>query len=277
MIDVGANAGLVSRQLLAAPAAPFVGADCFEPDPHNHALLAHNLAPFAGVRTHEAALSDAEGEAELFRGARNAGDISLAPGARLRAQGELQRRVVRLLDGQRFGSDLLAALPAEVRLVWKSDTQGHDIRIVNALSDALWERVDAALIEVRSVPLETAARERFLNIVTRFPHCHSIGRGLRRFGPDELRAFLARESEQELDLLLAHENGVRVHFQEMRVRVDSCRGSLTHRPRGKMTLTPFSMVADCAPARTIAITQAATSVTVSNRSSGPKHATGQPV
>jgi len=53
------------------------------------------------------------------------------------------------------------------------------------------------------VPLEANARERFLNIVGRFPRCHSIKRGLRRLGPDELRAFLARESEQELDLLLA--------------------------------------------------------------------------
>ena len=56
---------------------------------------------------------------------------------------------------------------------------------------------------IDSVPLEAAARERFLALVARFPHVYSIKRGLRRFGPDELRAFLARESEQELDLLLA--------------------------------------------------------------------------
>ena len=52
-------------------------------------------------------------------------------------------------------------------------------------------------------PRQAANTARSLALVARFPHVYSIKRGLRRFGPDELRAFLARESEQELDLLLA--------------------------------------------------------------------------
>jgi FkbM family methyltransferase len=203
LIDVGANAGLVSRQLLTTPGMQFCGADCFEPDPHNFALLTHNLAPFAGVHLHAAALSDHDGEAEIFRGARNAGDISLSPDAQLRSRTDLQGHTVPLLSAQRLGGEILARLAPGTRLVWKSDTQGHDLKIVASMPDAIWERVEVALVELRSVDATPAELERFMAVVARFPVRRSVKFGARDIGLEAIRRFILEANDREIDLLLA--------------------------------------------------------------------------
>lgn len=203
LIDVGANAGLVSRQLLTTPGLRFTGADCFEPDPHNFSLLSHNLAPFAGVHLHAAALSDHDGVAEIFRGARNAGDISLSPDAQLRSRADLHGQSVSLLSAQRLGTDMLARLAPGVRVVWKSDTQGHDLKIVAAIPAALWGRVDAALIELRSVKAAPEEFDRFMAVVAEFPVRRSVKFGAREISEEAIRRFILDASDREIDLLLA--------------------------------------------------------------------------
>lgn len=203
LVDVGANAGLVSRQLLATPRLQFCGADCFEPDPDNYALLQHNLKPFADARLHAAALSNHDGYAEIFRSGRNAGDISLTPDAELRARSDLQARRIRLLDAAREGQRILDALPDGARLVWKSDTQGHDLTIAAALPEAFWQRVDVALIEITSNALPSDALRRFEGIVASFSTRRSVKFGSRTVEPRHVTEFVARNSGSEMDLLLA--------------------------------------------------------------------------
>jgi len=204
LVDVGANAGLVSRQLLATPGLHFEGADCFEPDPHNFSLLQANLAPFAGVRLHAAAVSDVDGSAELFRGARNAGDVSLTPGAKLRAVDDLRSIAVPLVAAARVAHDILQSLLGEQsRLVWKSDTQGYDIKIVAAMPQAFWERVTVALIEVPSVAASASEIAHFMAVVESFPVRRSIKFAQQDVSPETVRRFIERGSGSELDLLLA--------------------------------------------------------------------------
>lgn len=204
LIDVGANAGLVSRQLLAGAPSLFSGADCFEPDPESFALLAANLAPFAQARCHQAALSDQDGEAQLFRGGRNAGDIALAPDAKLRASADLRGTVVRLLAAAPVARRLMAELPnADTRLVWKSDTQGHDLKIVAALPGDFWARVDVALIEVTSVATGADELERFMAALKQFPKLSSVKRGVTPISADAVRAHIVRANGSEFDLLLS--------------------------------------------------------------------------
>lgn len=203
LVDVGANAGLVSRQLLASPGLNFLGADCYEPDPHNFSLLQTNLAPFAGVNTHRAGLSNADGEADIFRSSRNAGDISLTPDAELRARKDLHAQRIQLLDARREGDRILAALgTSDTRLVWKSDTQGHDLKIAAALPLAFWQRVDVALIEVTSVNADSAELAAFQRILAEFPTRRSIKFGAREISAERIADFVAQGSGSELDLLL---------------------------------------------------------------------------
>jgi len=204
LVDVGANAGLISRQLLATPGLHFEGADCFEPDPHNFSLLQANLAPFAGVRLHAAAVSDIDGRAELFRGARNAGDVSLTPGAKLRSVDDLRSMAVPLVAAARVAQDALQSLLGEQsRLVWKSDTQGHDLKIVAAMPDTFWQRVTIALIEVPSVAASATEISRFMAVVESFPVRRSIKFAQQDVSPEYVRKFIERGSGRELDLLLA--------------------------------------------------------------------------
>jgi FkbM family methyltransferase len=204
LIDVGANAGLVSRQLLATPQLQFIGADCFEPDAQSFTLLTTNLAPFPGVTLHAAALSDSDGEAELFRGARNAGDISLTPDADLLARHDIGSQTVRLLSAERMAGQILQSLASEsTRLVWKSDTQGHDLKIVAAMPDEFWSRVDVALIEVRSVPATAQEITRFMAVVETFAVRRSVKRGANEISTAWLRNFIEQANGSEFDLLLA--------------------------------------------------------------------------
>lgn len=174
LVDVDTNDGLVSRQMLISPGLRFIGTDCFEPDSHNHSLLKSNLAAFDAVRTHAAALSDHDGFADLFRGSRNAGGISLAPTGKLRARHDLRSSQVALFSAERVGEEILDALAPETRLVWKSDTQGHDVKIVAALSAHFLHRVDAALIEAGSVTTAAPEMARFMGVIDSFSRHQSI-------------------------------------------------------------------------------------------------------
>ena len=204
LVDVGANAGLVSRQLLASPGLRFEGADCFEPDPESFDLLQANLAPFERVRLHPEALSDIDGEAEMFRSSRNAGNISLMPDTELRARKDLRAQTVKLRAAGPAGARILESLVSpDTRLVWKSDTQGHDLKIIAAMPASFWQRVDVALVEVTSVATEAAELDRFLDIVAGFPVRRFIKHGAREVGLQELRAFVESGSGSERDLLLA--------------------------------------------------------------------------
>ena len=78
LIDVGANMGLFSRQLLIAmPAIAKVFA--YEPEPQNFGCLVHNLKPFsAKVIAVQAAILDDLGHMEFYLDPTNSGNFSLA-------------------------------------------------------------------------------------------------------------------------------------------------------------------------------------------------------
>jgi FkbM family methyltransferase len=81
LIDIGANMGLFSRQLLIAIAA-IAKVYAYEPERENFACLSHNLAPFDCERSMiEAAISDSSGEAEFYLDPTNSGNYSLAVSA----------------------------------------------------------------------------------------------------------------------------------------------------------------------------------------------------
>lgn len=204
LVDVGANAGLVSRQLLASPGLTFEGADCFEPEPASFTLLQSNMSPFPTARLHAAALSDTDGEAHIFRGSRNAGDISLTPSAQLLARQDLQTHTVRLLEAGREAGAILGSLASDAtRLVWKSDTQGHDLKIVAALPAAFWQRVDVALIEVTSVAATDDEIERFVQVLAGFPIRRSLKFGGKDMSAAQVGDFVRKANGSEMDLLLA--------------------------------------------------------------------------
>jgi len=177
LIDVGANIGLITRQLVQRLPG-IAAAVCFEPQPLNFQMLSRNLAHLHQCYLVQAAIGESAGELRFYEESDNAGNYSLNLDA---MRGKRYRTsVVQCLQASE--SQVLAPLPEAIRdypLVWKSDTQGFDEVIVTALPDSFWRRVHCGVMEIWCIERPAFDRERLAQILAGFP--------IRRFGPEPHR------------------------------------------------------------------------------------------
>ena len=122
-IDVGANIGyysVLASQLVAATGRIY----SFEPDPNNFALLEKNVAlnNLKNIECFNVALSDRDGEGELFLNSHNFGDHQIYDDGSGRDSFAIALR---------NGSQLLAA-EKNIRLI-KIDTQGAEFQVLSGL------------------------------------------------------------------------------------------------------------------------------------------------
>lgn len=173
LIDVGANIGLVTRQL-SHRLPNLAGALCFEPHPANFRWLSRNLAHLPQCRLVQAALgTGADEELRFYEEIGNVGNYSLNLDA---MRGKRYRTsVVKCVPATE--SQLLGHLPEALRgypLIWKSDTQGLDELIMTGLPNSFWSRVHAGVIEMWRIERPAFDRERLAEILGAFT--------IRRFG-----------------------------------------------------------------------------------------------
>lgn len=142
VLDIGANLGMFSRQLLVRSDA-IEHCICIEPDPGNFRALAFNLAGFPQVRAYNVALGASDGEARFFRDRENSGNYSLNTDA-MRARPHHETTVT-VVAADRW---LRETVPAGTPIVWKSDTQGYDEVIICQTPPEVWSRVHCAVIEL---------------------------------------------------------------------------------------------------------------------------------
>jgi FkbM family methyltransferase len=145
VLDIGANVGLFTRQIaLRLPNAErFL---CVEPEPNNFHALQYNLGRLGPrVSLWNVALSDSDGEARLFRDSRNIGNYSLNDDAMRNRT--FDTVTVRCAAVDRWMRDHVR-LDEQQHVIWKSDTQGYDELIISLTPMELWERVDAAVVEL---------------------------------------------------------------------------------------------------------------------------------
>jgi FkbM family methyltransferase len=175
LLDLGANVGLVTRQLLHG-LPQIAAAVCFEPHPGHFALLARNLAHLPQCHAVQAAVGTSDAEMHFYEELRNAGNYSLNSDA-MRGR-EHRTSTVRCISASE--ARLLAPLPEAARglpLLWKSDTQGFDEAIMTCLPNGFWSRVIAGVMEIWRIERPAFDRQRLNEVLAEFP--------VRRFG-DEL-------------------------------------------------------------------------------------------
>ncbi len=174
LVDVGANLGLITRQLIHR--LPSIhGAACFEPHPGNFAWLRRNLAHLPQCVPVQAALGSHPGELTFYEEEGNAGNYSLNVDA-MRGRRYRTSTVVCQVASE---AALMAPLPVPLRavpLLWKSDTQGFDELIMTTLEDSFWARVQAGVMEMWRIQRPDFDRARLAHILGQFP--------IRRFSPD---------------------------------------------------------------------------------------------
>jgi FkbM family methyltransferase len=183
LVDAGANAGLITRQLLHR-LPEIAAAVCFEPHPGNFQYLMRNLAHLPQCRAINAALGPERGELRFYEELGNAGNYSLNVDA---MRGRAYRiSVVQCI--QACEAEVLSSLePALQRLplIWKSDTQGFDELIMTSLEDSFWSRVECGVMEIWRIERPRFDRARLAAILSAY--------SIRRFGDDPLRDVSVRE------------------------------------------------------------------------------------
>jgi FkbM family methyltransferase len=196
LLDIGANIGLVTRQLLHRTSGIEICL-CIEPDLQNFAALNFNLGQFGEVelRLFNYALGKADGELEFYRDHENVGNYSLNFDAmRDRPFGVTH---VRVLDANKWFRD---EVPTDRAILWKSDTQGSDEIIVAQTPWDVWNRVECAIIELWRITKPSFDLEAFRARIESFPH-RAIGRTLSASTEDVLD-YLAGTDWEHNDLYL---------------------------------------------------------------------------
>lgn len=196
LLDIGANIGLVTRQLLHRTTS-IETCLCVEPDRQNFAALSFNLGQFGEVeqRLFNHALGETDGELEFYRDSENVGNYSLNFDAMRHRPFAATR--VRVLDAQRWFCD---EVPANGAILWKSDTQGSDEMIVARTPWTVWNRVGCAVIELWRIAKPAFDAEAFRARIESFPH-RAIGRNSAA-STEDVMAYLAGTDWEHSDLYL---------------------------------------------------------------------------
>ncbi len=162
LIDIGANMGLFSRQLLiAVPAITKVVS--YEPESANFACMVHNLSPFGDrVTMIEAAVSNRAGQMEFYLDPTNNGNFSLAVDA-------MPPNFSKITVEVRDVATESAAWDSE-RIFYKSDTEGLDEQVAAAIPPDIWQRVFAGIVEIWPIKKPAVDTASFAAILDRFPN-----------------------------------------------------------------------------------------------------------
>jgi FkbM family methyltransferase len=145
LLDIGANTGLVTLQIMNL-ANTTNEVFLFEPVPRHASAIRQNLKKFTNFHINEFALSDQNGEAEIFTQATNQGNTSL-----LRSvvpEIDMMKSSIKLVETKEFCDNFLNNFD---KYVIKCDTQGMDALILSRLPEHIWKNCESAVIEVWSI------------------------------------------------------------------------------------------------------------------------------
>lgn len=167
LVDLGANVGLVTRQLMHA-LPQITHAVCFEPHPLNHLMLSRNLAHLPAAHCIRAALGPQAGSLKFYEDLANAGNYSLAEDS-VRGRPHRTSTVSCLAASEEA---LLSALPPSARtlpVLYKSDIQGLDEIVATALPASFWGRVHAGVMELSRIERPAFDPRALTTMLAKFP------------------------------------------------------------------------------------------------------------
>jgi FkbM family methyltransferase len=163
LVDVGANMGLFTRQVLAK-LQNIENVFVYEPHPGNFELLSFNLAPFERIEYVNAALSDIEGQLDFFLDPENCGNYSLNKAA---MPTEYSSTVVKVKSA--FGESRRWLAHSNL-IFYKSDTQGFDELIATQFDMLFWESVVGGIMELWRIDKPNYDAAKLEEILDSFPN-----------------------------------------------------------------------------------------------------------
>lgn len=201
-LDIGANAGLISRQVRTLLDRD-IEMILIEPIPLHVEVIRCNLSKFfpnPGIQIFQGALSDTAGTTKIHIQTENRGNTSLFKDAMLGHQSEEVQ--IDLIDTSNFSQNYLSHYS---RIVLKSDTQGFDARILSLIPFSIWENIRAAVVEVWALPdIGEEEISKLMSIWEKLPHLKfsSSSSPLHFLSLTEIRQFWSSKSGKSLNLRL---------------------------------------------------------------------------
>lgn len=206
LIDIGANVGLFSRQVLINY-PNVVSASCFEPSPCNVEHLRRNLKGLPGASVFDFGLGKEEGELTFFMDNINGGNFSFnehaVAGRKHRViQAPIKRISESLLD------ECMGPHAAQHRLIWKSDTQGFDEVLMSELPGQFWKRVDLTVFEGWRIPKPEFDAEAFRKVLEAFDFIYLVrsrNKVLDRISPADCIEYLSGDDRKWGDVFMSRQ------------------------------------------------------------------------
>lgn len=146
VLDVGANTGLVTLQAMNLSKTS-IEVFLFEPIPRHVSAIKYNLGNLPNIHINEFALSNENGNSEIFTEATNHGNTSLLASAF--PSDELIRTRIKTIDTAEYCDSILVGFD---NYVIKCDTQGMDALILSRIPNRIWQNTEVAIIEVWALP-----------------------------------------------------------------------------------------------------------------------------
>jgi FkbM family methyltransferase len=202
LLDIGAQAGLITRQAMSLAKSPheyFL----FEPIPAHLEAISRNFADSPAntpVHIEPFGFGKKNGKALFYTEAVNFGNSSLFQGAMLLPEHGIETEV-ELVEPKvyfdNFGSEFAS-------FAIKSDTQGMDAFILSRIPRRIWERVERAAIEVWAFP-EVAREdvERLISLWGAFEYISWEPTLKARIDLTEIADFWTSKSGSERNLFLS--------------------------------------------------------------------------
>ena len=163
VIDVGANMGMFSRQVLGW-SQNIHHLFAYEPEPENFACLLHNLSCFGNYTAEMVGLAENDAKVTLHMDVRNCGNNSIVSGQLAGALYKTTMDVMIRSIAQESRRWLAFGLP----IFYKSDTQGYDELLVTLLPDDVRDAMVGGIIEVEQIEKPPFSRERFREFLDSF-------------------------------------------------------------------------------------------------------------
>lgn len=192
LIDIGANTGLITLQVMNLAKTQN---DCIliEPARSHAAAIRKNLSNSNFiVSVNEFALSNYDGEGELFKQKSNRGNSSL--NEHVVPNSEKTSEFVKVRDSKKFFE--IEMIPYD-SLVLKCDTQGYDALILSRIPISVWEKIQSAVIEVWALPfIDVSHVTELLQKLTHFSYVRWNSQLSSKVDFEDVRNFwLSRTSE----------------------------------------------------------------------------------
>ena len=186
LVDIGANSGLFTRQMLIA-SPEFRHAFAYEPHPGNFRCLQHNLSQFPNVRLNNYGLAPQGGTLKFYLDPDNCGNYSLnaaaMPAARECATISVSIRSV--------AEEEQAWIETGLPIFYKSDTQGHDEVIASAISPVFWDQVFGGMLELWRIEKPSWSSAAMASLLDRFPNKRFIKSPKAPITTNDILAYLA--------------------------------------------------------------------------------------